>query len=86
MVLDGFNEDFIKNYDENSDEGYFLEVDIEYPKQLQSSQKDLPFLPDRKKLDTCLCYRRQGKICHTHKSFKTSTKSWFKIKRGTQSN
>ena len=25
-----FNEDFIKNYDENSNEGYFLEVGIEY--------------------------------------------------------
>ena len=27
-----FNEDFIKNYDGNSDKGHFLEVDIEYPK------------------------------------------------------
>ena len=32
--LSDFNEDFIKNYNENSDEGNFLEVDIEYPKQL----------------------------------------------------
>ena len=30
--LSNFTEDFIKNYDENSDEGYFLEIDIEYPK------------------------------------------------------
>ena len=29
-----FNEDFIKNYDENSDKVYFLEVDVEYPKNL----------------------------------------------------
>ena len=49
--LSDFNEEFIKNYNENSDEGYFLQVDIEYPKQLWSSHKDLPFLPERKKLE-----------------------------------
>ena len=30
--LSQFNEDFIKDYDEESDEGHFLEVDVEYPK------------------------------------------------------
>ena len=49
--LSDFNEDFIKNYSENSDEGYFFEVDIEYPKQLFGSHKELPFLPERKKLE-----------------------------------
>ena len=27
-----FNEDFIKNYDEDSDKGYIFEVNVEYPK------------------------------------------------------
>ena len=25
-----FNEDFIKNYNEEKDEGYFIEVDVQY--------------------------------------------------------
>ena len=55
--LSRFNENFIKNYDENSDAGYFLEVDIEYPKHFWKSHKDLPFLPEkkiRKSRKTCL--------------------------------
>ena len=47
--LSNFNKEFIKNCDENSDEGYFLEVDIEYPKKLWSSHKELPFLLERGK-------------------------------------
>ena len=48
--LSRFNENFIKNYNEDSDAGYFLEVDIEYPKQLRGLHKDLSFLAERKKL------------------------------------
>ena len=29
-----FNEDFMKNYNEESNEGYFLEVDVKYPEKL----------------------------------------------------
>ena len=45
-----FNEDFIKNYNEESDEGYFLEVDIQYPEKLHELHNDVPFLPERKKI------------------------------------
>ena len=48
--LSKLNESFIKNYNENSDRGYFLEVDVEYPKNLFNSHKDFTFLPERKKL------------------------------------
>ena len=34
--LSQFKEDFIKNYDEDSNKGYFLEVDVEYPKNLHN--------------------------------------------------
>ena len=48
-----FNESFIKNYDENSDKGYFLEVDVKYPRKLFNLHRDLPFLPERKKIRKC---------------------------------
>ena len=47
------DEDFIKNYDEDTDKGYILEVDVEYPKNLHDLHSDLPFLPERIKIDKC---------------------------------
>ena len=46
-----FNEDFIKNYNEESDEGYFLKVDVQYLEKLHELQNDLQFLPERMKTE-----------------------------------
>ena len=40
-----------QNHDENSDGGYCLKVDVEYPKNLFNSHKNIPYLPERKKLE-----------------------------------
>ena len=62
LPVDGFewvedlftiDEDFIKNYDEDSDVGYIIEGDIEYPKHFQSLHSDLPFLLQRMTIDRC---------------------------------
>ena len=44
--INEINEDFIKNYDENNDKGYILEVDVKYPKRLHELHSDLPFLSE----------------------------------------
>ena len=46
-----FNEDFIKSYNNVSDEGYFLEVDFQYPENLHSHHNDLPFFPEGMKIE-----------------------------------
>ena len=46
-----FNEDLIKNYNEESDEGYFIEVDVRYTEILHELHNDLPFLPERTKIE-----------------------------------
>ena len=51
--LSEFDERFIKDYDENNDKGYILVVDIEYPNNLFNLLCDLPFLPERKKIEKC---------------------------------
>ena len=48
-----FNESFIKNCDENNDEGYILEVDVEYSKELFNLLKDLTFLLKIEKINKC---------------------------------
>ena len=46
--LNIYTADFIKNYDENSNIIYLLEVDVEYPKHLLELHSNLSFLPEKK--------------------------------------
>ena len=48
-----FDEEFIKRYHEDSDKGCNFEVDVEYPTNLHDLNNDLPFLPERKKINKC---------------------------------
>ena len=84
--LSRFNERFIKDYNENSNRGYFLEVDVEYTKNLFSSHKDLAYLPERKqlgKVEKLVCsVEDKKKICRSPQNFKTSIKSWINTKKG----
>ena len=47
------NEDFIKNYDEDSDIGYIFEADVKYHKRLHNLHCNLPFFPERMKINKC---------------------------------
>ena len=81
------DKDFIKNYDEDSDKVYILEVDVEYPKNLHDLHSNLPFLPERMKINKCkklvcnLCDKK--KLCCSYKIVKTSIKSWANIKESS---
>ena len=64
-----FAKEFIKNYDEDSDKRYILEVDVKYPKKLHDLHSDLPFSPERMKIDKCkklLCnlYNKDKYVVH----------------------
>ena len=46
-----FIEDFIKNYNGESDEGCFFEDDVQYLEKLHERHCNLPFLPERMKIE-----------------------------------
>ena len=44
-------QDFLENYNEDSDEEYFLELDVQYPENLLNFHNDLSFLTERMKIE-----------------------------------
>ena len=50
--ISGINKKFLKSYDKkNSDKGYILEVDVDYPSKLHKLHSDMPFLLEKMKID-----------------------------------
>ena len=79
------NEDFIKNYNENNDKSYTLEVDVKYPKRLHELHSDLPFLSERmevnkcKKLD-CNLFNKKKYVVHIN-ALKQALNHGLKLKK-----
>ena len=85
-----FTEEFIKYYDEDSNKGYILEVDVKYPKNLHGLHGDLPFLPERMKI-----YKSKKLVCNLYdkksyvvriRSLKQALNHGSNIKKDSQSN
>ena len=88
--LSKFNESFVKNYDENSDKGYILKVDIDYPKNLHKLHSDLPFLPERKKIEkvkklVCTVQDKENYVAHI-RALKQALNHGLILKKSTQGN
>ena len=79
------DEEFIKNYDEDNDKGYILEVDVKYPRKLHDLHSGLPFLPKRMKTDECkklVCNLRNQKKYDVHiRSLKQALNHGLKLKK-----
>ena len=90
--LSKIDEDFIKNYDENSDKGYIAEVDVKYRKNLHYFHSDLPFLQERMKIDKCkklvcnlydekcyvVCMRSLKQAHKAHRVIQFNQEAWFR--------
>ena len=68
--ISGINKKCVKSYDKsNSDKGYILEVDVDYPRKLHKLHSDMPFLPEKMKIDKTqklVCNLRDKKKCVVH--------------------
>ena len=79
------NEEFIKNYNENDNKGYILEVDVKYPKRLHQLHSDLPFLSERMKVNksnklVCNLFNKKKYVAHIN-SLKQALNHGLKFKK-----
>ena len=78
-------EDFIKNFNENDNKGYILEVDVKYLQRLHELHSDLSFLSERMKINKCkklVCNLFNKKKYVTHiNSLKQALNHGLKLKK-----
>ena len=65
----GIDEKFVKSYNKNSRRGYILEVDVDDPSKLHKLHSDMPFLPERMKIDkikklVCNLHDKKNNVVH----------------------
>ena len=74
-----------KNYNENNNKDYILEVDVKYPKRLHKLHSDLPFLSERMEISKCkklVCNLFNKKKYVTHiNSLKQALNHGLKLKK-----
>ena len=58
-------EKMIMDWNENDDNAYILEVDLEYPKEIQDEQADYPLAPENMKVEEKLLSKHQREL-HRH--------------------
>ena len=83
--INEINEEFIKNYNENDNKGYIVEVDVRYPKRLHDLHSDLPFLPERMEINKCkklICnlFNKKKYVIHVN-SLKQTLNHGLKLKK-----
>lgn len=85
-----FVEEFIHNYDKDSDKGYILEVDAKYLKKLHRLHSNFLFLLDKLKIENCdkLKYNLQWQqsFPRTKKDHEWSNEPWIEAKESTHVN
>ena len=84
-----FNKDYIKSYNEESDEAYFLKVGVQYAEKIPDIHNDLPFffeIMKIEKVEKLLANLLDEKYtCHTYKKIKINIKLWISILKSSQS-
>ena len=83
---DEYTEYVIQNYDEDSEHGALLEVDVEYPIMTRVEHRYLAFLSEPRKLDQVtklVTTLDDKKLRCAYSNLKTSIKPWIETKKST---